>query len=365
VSNKGFAACATATSWFGAGFGYTWGASGVTPLDNTCDFGPWRPHKSASTAASGRFTITLPAGEKAIGFRAFGAKAPPGLRVTGPGGTSIVVPAGSPFRSSAKLFVMQDPTNNTTNVALGDLKPGKYTIVSLDPSNPITRVDTSQAYAPFKGHGTVRSSRHGTKRLSLTYVQPTGSSVALVERSNNRGAATVQQTIAANLHGHRCPGAQSPISGGSRLCATVSFTPAHGRGGIRKIVAVVSRNRMPYANVTVAHYRAPAPQRPGAAKSIQLRRTHTTVTVRWSRAAGVSQYGVTADISGQQSVSRFLPVTCTGLKLLKVTKKASVTVKLVGLRYDGLAGHRVTARLKPGKATGGSRGHALAGKLCR
>lgn len=365
VSNVGIAGCATATAWFGAGFGYKWGDSGVTILGNSCNFGPWRPAITGRAAAGGSpLTFTIPSGTKAIGFRAFGATAPPGLQVTGPDGYKVVLPADVPFERTSERFVMRNPQDRSTNVALGNLKPGTYAVTGLDADNPVTKLDTAQAYAPFSGRGTVKAARRGGKQVAVKYVLPTGASVSLIETAKKNGETVSTQTIAKVLRGTACPGAPRTVAGGQERCATVPFTPAGGPGGTREISAVVSRDGQPVGTVTVATFKAAAPKAPAQPRTVQLRRKGTTVTVRWSPAAGAARYGLVTRPAGASTQSRFLAGRCGAFTLKGIATTQAVSVSIAGIRADGVTGKAAATTLKARAASAG-KGKALKGKVCR
>ena len=362
VSSTGAAGCIDFNVFgtsLGFGAGYTWSDKVVTPLAGTCDVGPWRATMAASDAAAGSRTLTVAPGTRGIAFRVFGKTAPPSIKVTGPGETQITSPAKGGLVKGRNYLLLESGQNNTTNVGIAAPRAGTYTITALDPSNPITGLQTAPVLAPFSGHGRVTTASHGRRTLRLRYVLPTGSKLTLVELGKQ-----AEHTIAARVRGKACPGASAHVTGGSALCFTKTFTPTHGPGGTRKIYAVIAAHGIPSAVKQVAKYGAPAQTPPSKPAKLQLRRSGTTVTIVWSGAISTSKYGVSAMISEGRTESFFVGPACRAVKLTGIANTESVTAGVAGIRYDGVRGKLASGRLKAGKSLGGTGGRKLAGKLC-
>ena len=358
VSSTGAAGCVQFGP-FGFGAGYTWSDKVVTPMAGACDVGAWRATMVAADAAAGSRTLTVAPGTRGIAFRVFGKTGPPRIRVTGPGGTKITTPAKGGLVKGRNYLLLESGQNNTTNVGIAAPRAGTYTITALDPSNPITGLQTAPVLAPFSGHGRVTTASHGQRTLHLSYVLPTGSKLTLVELGKQ-----AEHTIAANVHGEPCPGASGHVAGGSALCFTKTFTPTHGPGGTRKIYAVIDAHGIPSAVKQVASYGAPAQTLPSKPAKLQLRRSGTTVTIVWSGASSTSRYGVSAITSEGRTESFFVGPACRAVKLTGIANAEGVTAGVAGIRYDGVRGKLAGARLKAGKGLGGTAGKKLAGKLC-
>ncbi len=160
----------------------------------------------------------------------------------------------------------------------------------------------------------------GRRTLHLRYVLPTGSKLALDE-----SAASGKRTTVGNVHGTACHGTHASVVGGAQLCATVRFTPALGPGGKRRIMAVVTRNGLPAAITQVAIYTLPNQALPSRPAKLQLTRSGTTVTVRWSASSGAAKYGVVTKPSSGATMSAFESGGCLGVKLSGIPAKASVS----------------------------------------
>ena len=78
----------------------------------------------------------------------------------------------------------------------------------------------------------------------------------------------------------------------------------------------------------------------------------------------LTTYGVSAQPPGRATISRIVAARCRGLKLTRIARSESLTVRVAGIRYDGVLGRARSGTLKAGKATGGTVGARLSGRLC-
>jgi hypothetical protein len=72
----------------------------------------------------------------------------------------------------------------------------------------------------------------------------------------------------------------------------IRFHPASGPRGRRAIAAIVTRQGVPRAQMTVAHYKAPGPLLPGRPRHVRLRRRGSKLVVRWKAAPRARRYAV-------------------------------------------------------------------------
>jgi DNA-binding beta-propeller fold protein YncE len=367
VSSIGTAACFTATGPLGsasAGYGYTWSTKQFQTMGNTCDIGAWLViHPASHTPAGGPQVLTVAPGSNGLAFRAFAANGPPGLTITGQG-TTMTVPTDDGITRGPGFVAVKNLKDGSTSVLLAGPKPGNYTVTALDPSNPITSIQTASVVAPFSSTGTVKSASGGRRTLSMRYVLPTGAKLGLVERSATGGKAAAQHSITPVVHGKSCgPGTKQP-EGGQVLCYKVTFTPAHGPGGKRQIVAVVTRAGLVSAMQPVATYQVANPAIPSRPSALTIRRTGTTVVVLWSASRNATTYGFSAQSPGRTTISRFLSAACHGITLTGIPTNESVKVAIAGIRYDGARGQAFAATLAAGKKTAGTAGAHLSGMRC-
>ncbi|MGH2874115.1 MAG: hypothetical protein ACRDL5_16840, partial [Solirubrobacteraceae bacterium] len=388
ASTIGIAGCATieagpfTTSW---GAGYTWATAHATVMAGDCSVGDWQVAVPSASSAGSR-VLTIAPGTRGIALHVIGSGAPPRVVISGPRGFRLVTPS-APLARGHDYVVIGDRADKATDVLLVAPRAGTYRITALSASEPIAGLETAPVLAPFSGHGTVteasagRRARHpkgragrraghssgqsGERLLHLRYVLPTGASLALDERAGSGRRVTLEHAITARVHGRRCAGTSVHVAGGSQLCATIAFTPAPGPGGRRQIIAVVTRNGLPDTITPVASFVAPKQTLPSRPAKLQLLRTGTTVTIRWSQSSGASRYGVSAQPNSGASKSAFVSGACRAVRFTGIPKNVSVSAGVVGIRYDGARGRSRAAALKASRTRGGSSGKLLGGKLCR
>lgn len=357
VSSTGAAGCigvSVVGQSISAGAGAKWGQP-ANVMFGSCSIGGYEAAKQASVAAAGgAHILTLPGGLRGIALRIAGTTGPPQVSITGPGGKRIVSPQSAPLvLKKSHYLLMEDPAHNATDVLLVAPKAGRYRITSLTPGDTIASVGTGRVLPSFSGHGKV--SGHGAHRtLHLRYTLPQGSRLAIVERGSH-----VVHTIVKAAHGRPCRSGH----GRRMLCLTVHFTPTQGAGGVRKIEADVQREGLPLPPVVVARYRAPALRLPSRPRKVQLQRSRSTVTVRWSPSRGAAQYSVfTATSLGAQHLFT-LPAKCRGVRLLGIPHGAGLKARVEGVRFDGIAGPARIGKLAAPRATKPKhkKGHAKKG----
>ena len=128
----------------------------------------------------------------------------------------------------------------------------------------------------------------------------------------------------------------------------LTFTPADGPGGTRKIIALVSSYGKPRAQLPVATYVAPPPVKPATVKRLKARRSGTKVSVSWAKAANAKRYEIRATLSD----GRRLLVRQKGTRwsVPRVAARTRVTITVVGLKADGTRGRKATAKVAAKKA---------------
>jgi hypothetical protein len=175
----------------------------------------------------------------------------------------------------------------------------------------------------------VRARVHGTgRRRSLRFKLPraAGQRVTFAEQSNRV---------------YRQIGSSKKASG------SLPFRPAPGPGGKRDIVAIVEAGGVPFARLTVTHYRAP-PTRRLRAPIVTARRRGARLLVGWSRVRGARAYQVRINLPrGGRRLLFFPPPKKHRLKVkgLENSDTARVTVAAIG--PDLRPGREGRATLKP------------------
>ena len=223
----------TSTHTLTAGFGYVWGASSADFLGGSCNFTPYQPTRVFTTraAAGGRalaFRVTR--GTKATSLRIHGSDGPPKVILHGPHGVTITSPATKDaVLSKGKYLLAENKTDGTTNVMLVRPAVGTWTVSSVpgSKSSP-TRIDRASVQASPTVAARVIA-KGASRTVKVAYSVPAGSTVQLVERAKG-----LNHILTRALKGRRCAGLPRVRPGTDQtiLCATLSFRPAPGQGGI-------------------------------------------------------------------------------------------------------------------------------------
>ena len=202
----------------------------------------------------------------------------------------------------------------------------------------------------------------GQRTVRVAYAVPVGTSVRLLERGKR-----VTRTIAAHLHGRRCPGlpVMRPHTNEKILCATIRFRPSPGPGGTREIQAVVTRHGIPLFQKKIASFHVPKPRLPSRTTAIRARRGHGSLLVAFSRSLGASRYSVSAKLSDGRELALDLAGGCSALRIARVPAKVAATVKIAGVRYDLAMGRSRSISIKAHKRSAGpSKKKWRPGRIC-
>jgi hypothetical protein len=348
LSNLGMAACASVNIWplgdVGAGAAVKF-PGGVPPITfvqlvanldifTGCDLSPYLPlGKSASVAAHGAragvstFTIPKDAGGTILSIE--GAGAAPRVTLRSPSGktydfTDATAPVKVPG-AGGQVMEQQD----RTVVALKAPEAGRWT-AQLAPGSPaVVRVALSRVLP--KAKVTAKVSGHGSTR-TLTYdvAKLAGQEVRFVEDAPG-GLKSI-----------------GVVKGGGR--GTLRYALGEATGTTRKVVAQVTQDGLPRANLTVATYRAANPK-VGRTPGVRVRRDGTRAIVTWKTASLATHYVVSV-LSSDGGRTAYLP-PAKGKKrqvVSGVARGEGLTVAVVGVSPRGAKGPAGRATLKA-KAT--------------
>ncbi|HET9103412.1 MAG TPA: hypothetical protein VFN55_08665 [Solirubrobacteraceae bacterium] len=272
ANGKALAGCAAIGNGWGTlagGFVYPWG--GHPQLFTGCDLGPYvaDAHASAASATAAR-SVRLAAGLPMAAIKVSGAGGPPLLRVHGPRGASLVMPATAPGVKSRRYLAYRDPQDSSTYLLINHPAAGRWTVSAAPGSPPITGVQTADGLPAPRIHARVVA--RGRRRALRYMLRPLrGQTVRLLERG--RGVARVLGTAR-----------------GSR--GTIRI-PSSGPAGRRTIVAEVVQNGVPRATLIVARYPAPggAMRLPAPAR-VRAVRHGAVLTVRFAPVRSAAHYVV-------------------------------------------------------------------------
>jgi hypothetical protein len=357
VSSTGAAGCLSILG-ISVGAGYEWATRVVNVMASSCSVGAYQATKASVAAAGGVHVLHVAPGTRGIAVGLTGKSGPPKLLIRGPGGTRISSPAIGGLKRGHNYLIIDDPTTRQTNVLLAHPRPGTYEFSSTDASDPIVGLKTAPVLAAFSAHGSVTAASRGRRRLTLRYVLPTGSKLALVERGTH-----LERTLVANVRGRACPGEHERVVGGRELCFSTVFTPTNGPGGRRRIMVAVERGGIPSSITTVASYRAPALKLLAKPAKLRLTRQGTSVRLAWARIAGATSYAVSVVTSDGRKLSYLPAARCRAVTLTSVPNSVKLAATVEGIRFDGVRGRRSVLTLLAKRKTAGAK-HALSGPVC-
>jgi len=124
---------------------------------------------------------------------------------------------------------------------------------------------------------------------------------------------------------------------------TLRFTPADGRGGRHKVIALVSSYGKPRTQITVATYVAPAPRRPARVTRLRARRSGTRLAVTWARAANAKRYEIRATLSDGRRLR--IRQAAARLTIPAVARATRATITVTGLKADLTRGKAATVKV--------------------
>jgi hypothetical protein len=328
-SSVGIAGCGQ-VAFFSGGFG--WRYSGDPELFRGCDLGRWkqpRPASAASAAivrAAQQNAFTIRRGVKFVGFRVSGAGGAPVVRVTGPGGQVYDSPAGAEGTATNRYVTTRVDELGQAFVVINRPRPGRWSVTQLGGA-PIADIDTSlpvrrpRVRGRVAGGGARRTLRYRVRGIS-------GQRIVFLERA--QGVA------------HR-------IGVARKKSGRIRFRPARRGGSRRTIVAQVSQDGMPRANVRVDRFKAPTVgRRPGSVR-ISAGRSGRASVVRWTKACRAARYYVTVRYRGR-AMRRGFFAHRRSLRLGQLRRGARVRVTVQAASFSRWLGRPATRTFRVGRA---------------
>jgi hypothetical protein len=139
------------------------------------------------------------------------------------------------------------------------------------------------------------------------------------------------------------------IGSTSKVQGALSFRPAQGPGGKRRIVAIVERGGIPFAKLTVARYTAPQPPSLREPGSVVVKRRGSRLAIRWSKVAGARGYQVRVSLPRDGRRLLFFPSRRTHsltVRGIEPSDLARVTVAAIGAELRPGPGGKATMKPK-------------------
>ena len=184
---------------------------------------------------------------------------------------------------SNRVVIVPVEAEKTTYVIVNDPKAGRWRVQSLDPARPLSRVAIARGLP--RPRVRAKLGGRGAKRiLSYTLAPLAGQKVAFFER----GQGGVDRRLGP-ARGRR---------------GKITFRPTLAFKRKRAVVAEVTQDGFPRAEITVAHFSAPALPKLRKPK-VKAKRTRSALTLTWGRVAGARRYLVEVS-SGGKLIARVL-----------------------------------------------------------
>jgi hypothetical protein len=326
VSSIGIAGCVNV---FGYGVGAAASWSGDFDAFTGCDLSPWRPQKPTANGAqaggAALSSVAIPPGLPLAAWQVRGRGGAPGVTLTAPGGRTITVSQDNPYvkRDGVLAALLED---GTTLVVVRKPAAGTWRLRS-DGRVPVSGVRYAKGLPKPKVHATV--TRKGAKRvLSWRLTRLAGQKVVFVE--SGKDVRRVIKTTGA-AHGR------------------VTFAPARGSGGTRKVVALVQQRGRPRATLTVASFRAASALTPGKPRALKLTRKGTRVTIAWRAPRAGFRHAVHLTLSDGRQLVRVVGARQRTTVLIGVAAGTTVKATVRGLTSGNAKGPLVSASLKANK----------------
>jgi hypothetical protein len=295
------------------GAGYHWGASTPDLKIFSCDYGEYREANPRAAQAGAPRTVTLPAGLDAAMLRVRGEGGDPRVSVTDPRGHAV--PGG-------RDALILRAGNGTTLVALRKPAAGRWTVTAKPGSPAITGLASAAALPKLDVSASVR--RKGSGRvLAYRISGAAGRKVTFAEL----GARTARQ-----------------LGSASGSAGSIAFTPAPGRHGKRRIVALVEGAAGPAKRLSVATYDAPAPRRPAAPERLRAARARGRIAATWRRVPGIRRYE--ALVTLRDGTKAFRVVRSTRLRIADPYPGMRGTLTVDALAADGTRSRVTSAPLR-------------------
>jgi hypothetical protein len=313
VSDRGLAFCAE----FGpvdAGAGLDWPPGPSLPaiisrlsvMASGCDVGPWRT-TVARPAQSGPATTFVVGGRGTV-LGVVGTERPPRLRLRGPEGRVVEMPAQGPLRGE-DLVAFRVNEERTTYVIIS--RPGTWTVETVD-GEPLSRIRQAPVLDEPRVSGSVTPVGSGRRVLRYEIAPIPGQQVRFFERSGGR---------------LRLIGAASGRSG------TIAFTPLDAPGSDRRIVAAVEQGGRPRTQIDVARFAFTQPRigRPGR---VRATRRGSVLRIGFAPARGASAHLVGVLLSDGRSLQLRARPGSSEVRVRRVERGTVAQLRIAGVRGE-------------------------------
>jgi hypothetical protein len=279
-------------------------------------------------AQAGTTGFTVPQAEDGLLLSIEGAGDAPRVKLRSPSGKEYDFTGATNGVTLPDAYGEILEQEDRTIVLLGKPEPGQWTAEPAEGSPAVNRVEFSRILPKPAIKGSV-SGKGSSKVLTYSIAKQEGQEVRFVE-----DAPEAAKTLGT-------------VKGGGK--GKLPFTVSEAKGTSRTIVAQVSQDGLPRANITITRFSAPNPAvgRPG---KVRVKRSGSKAIVTWSAAALAANYTVSVTKSdGSRSV--FFPEgKAKKLTIPGVGRSESVSVSVVATSQAGRKGPAGKGRLAKPKS---------------
>jgi hypothetical protein len=125
----------------------------------------------------------------------------------------------------------------------------------------------------------------------------------------------------------------------------VSFRPADGPGGKRKIVALVEQNGLPRTKLTAGSYVAPPRPRPGRPRKARIVRRGSRLVVSWRAPVPGFRHAVSVDLSDGRNIVLIARVGAKSVTVPDVSPGYGAKATIMGITKVNARGPAAKAKL--------------------
>ena len=315
VNENGAGVCLTMQGYprglyYGNDFHWHWGG---------CSDGPWSPlapglardrvpgrasGKAGSDATAVGFTVKP--GSPFDGVAVTGAGGAPIIRLEGPGGMSLEIPAGQTEVTTASGTMVSDPGDATTYILLSRPPAGRYDIVPETGSPAFAKVRFSSRLPPPSV--TVNVTPAGCeRRLTWTLRPESGQEVTFSE---------------SGVHGPH------PLITTDAATGSILFMPEPGGPADRQIVALVEEQNTPRTEMQLGSYTVAAGDTPGPVSGLQATFSGSDLKASWSAVCAAAGYAAAVTVG--KTTQELTPSEPSLSANVGSAKQANIAVAAVG-----------------------------------
>ncbi len=268
---------------------------------------PPRPVAAGIAARAGQ-GLAVPSGLPSATILVRSAGGVPDVTVRGPGG-EVITPGGS----TKDGFVLGAPGAKAAWIVLDKPQGGTWTVTPNGGSPPVSNVLLSQGYTPATVKAHVRKGRIAYRIKHLGH----GQKVAFRE---------------SGKFGGRVIGSARHAKG------KLSFKPAPGPGGKRRITALIMRDGLVTDKKVVGSYKAPGPKRPGRVKGLKLHKHGSSLVVSFHKAKRAARTEILVSGHHGADLAELLPGRKHKARFGALRWEKRLTVKVRAFSSAGRAG---------------------------